>query len=180
MFRTLITERQDACQGPPSRNTIRSVQAAPSASVPPWWQLVAEVRAERGISQDDLAYEARKHGAPSTLTGSWIAAMKSGKRPLHADVLEGLAGALGIEPERFAEYRLARARDLLDEKVVGLDQALANLGHLVDVDGASTESPAEILERVGAALETRLGRELQRSRPSRARSSASKRASGNG
>jgi len=83
------------------------------------------------MSQDDLAYEARSYGAPSSFTGSWISALKRGKRPLAPEILEGIAGALGVEPTVFPEYRLAIARRELDPseppKGVGLEQALQNL-----------------------------------------------------
>jgi transcriptional regulator with XRE-family HTH domain len=99
-----------------------------------WFELMDELRGKAGLSsQDDVAYEARRHGAPSTLTGSWISQLRKGSRPLAPDVLRGIAGALGIEPERFAEYRLAVARQQLDERAIGLEQAVANLRALEDM-----------------------------------------------
>jgi hypothetical protein len=41
--------------------------------------------------------------------------------------MELLAKACGLQPEYFAEYRLAAAMRELDPAQVGLDQALANL-----------------------------------------------------
>jgi transcriptional regulator with XRE-family HTH domain len=97
------------------------------------------------MSQDDLAFEARAHGAPSTFTGSWISQLKLGKRPLHVDVLAGMAGALGISPETFAEYRLALARRQLDEGAVGLEEAVANLNRVNGALDATTDDGAEEL-----------------------------------
>lgn len=113
------------------------VQGVPNK---PWPQLVDELR--KGMSQDDLAYEARKHGAPATLTGSWISQLKKGTRPITIDVFRGLAGALGVPPETFAEYRLAIARDQLDERIVGLDGALANLRELEAAAAGGRTAPA--------------------------------------
>ncbi len=105
------------------------------------------------MSQDDLAYEARAYGAPSTFTGSWISALKSGKRPLAPDILEGIAGALGVEPTVFAEYRLGRE--------------LSDLGYVVTMKRAVT-SPVEE-ERLDAAQEAERARRTRRGQAARAR-----------
>lgn len=111
------------CQVVPSPGYIAGV----TGRITPWHELVDDRRQAAGLSQDDLAYRAREFGAPSTLTGSWISAMKKGKRPLAPDVLRGIAGALDFPPEAFVEYRLMLARAQLDPGVVGLDPATANL-----------------------------------------------------
>lgn len=134
-----------------------------------WAELTDKLRAETGLSQEDLAYEARDHGAPSTLTGSWISQLKSGKRPLSLDVLIGIAGALGIEPERFAEYRLAIARQQLDEREVGLAQALQALeayerGEPMNSAGAA-DSDEQRAKR--AALAAKRAREATQKSPQR-------------
>ncbi len=46
------------------------------------------------------------------------------------DQMERLASVLGVSPGHFAEYRLARARALLDPSVVGFERAMANLERL--------------------------------------------------
>ena len=46
------------------------------------------------------------------------------------DQMERLASVLGVSPGHFAEYRLARARALLDPSVVGFERAIANLDRL--------------------------------------------------
>jgi hypothetical protein len=53
--------------------------------------------------------------------------IKSGDRALDATVIEQIAKAAGVEPTYFVEYRLLKARDLFDPKVVGFDQAAENL-----------------------------------------------------
>jgi transcriptional regulator with XRE-family HTH domain len=49
-----------------------------------------------------------------------------------AATLAALATALGVAPEEFPEYRLAKARERLDERAVGLDAALATLDRVQD------------------------------------------------
>lgn len=44
-----------------------------------------------------------------------------------AEAMEHIAEALMIPPTYFAEYRLAKARQALNEEAVGLKKALANL-----------------------------------------------------
>jgi transcriptional regulator with XRE-family HTH domain len=53
--------------------------------------------------------------------------IKSGDRALDADVIEQIAKAARVDPTYFIEYRLLKARDLFDPKVVGFDQAAENL-----------------------------------------------------
>jgi transcriptional regulator with XRE-family HTH domain len=62
--------------------------------------------------------------------------------------LELLADAMGVDPDYFAEVRLARARDQLDPRVVGLKQALAALDRL---DGALRTSATETPRRAALA-----------------------------
>ncbi len=50
-----------------------------------------------------------------------------GQRPLNAALIERVAAALGVPATEFPEYRLALARDSLDERVVGLEAALDQL-----------------------------------------------------
>ena len=44
--------------------------------------------------------------------------------PISEHTLELLAQVLEVEPTHFAEYRLARLRDMLDPGIVGFDQAV--------------------------------------------------------
>lgn len=50
--------------------------------------------------------------------------------PPTSDQLERLASVLGVSPGHFAEYRLWRARRLLDPAVVGFARAMANFERL--------------------------------------------------
>lgn len=133
----------------------------PSEDIRPWPEIVDEVRGETKTSLDDLAYEARFHGAPKSLTGSGISQIKNGKRPYSTGFFEGIAGALGISPFRFGEYHLALARTLIDERQVGLNTALENLDRLPDlVSEASEEWPTGvgILEETEAQISRALDR----------------------
>jgi transcriptional regulator with XRE-family HTH domain len=61
------------------------------------------------------------------MSSAWFSKVKQGQRPATLDFLRGIAGALQIEPERFIEYRLAVARRQLDEREVGLEEAVRAL-----------------------------------------------------
>jgi transcriptional regulator with XRE-family HTH domain len=176
MFWTTVEERMDVCQVAPSASYI---QAVPEP-VTPWFQAVEQLRAKTGLSQDDLAFEARRHGAPSTLTGSWISQLKSGKRPLSIDILYGLAGALGVEPEHFIEYRLAVARCWLDENEVGLEVASRMLDQVKDAKGLA-EDPGDAVRANRAVQAASAAREAtqrshQRSPGKRASTAKTRRA----
>lgn len=56
--------------------------------------------------------------------------LHSGTRAVRPDHLEAIAEALGVEPEFFAEYRLWKAREALDPRVVGFDAAMNTLDRL--------------------------------------------------
>ena len=60
-------------------------------------------------------------------THSSISDMLHGKLRPSVSAIESIAGALGVSPETFAEYRLAQARARLDPEQVGLERALKNL-----------------------------------------------------
>lgn len=102
-----------------------AVRDKPSA----WLEVLAQTLDEKGMTQEDLAFEARRLGGLK-INSSWISKIRNGHRPLSIEFLESLAGALGVPPETFAEYRLAIARVQLDESEVGLEAALANLREL--------------------------------------------------
>jgi hypothetical protein len=56
--------------------------------------------------------------------------------------MERVAEVLGIDPAYFAEYRLAMARHVLDERGVGFDAAVANLAKVRAALGLEARSPA--------------------------------------
>lgn len=81
---------------------------------------------ERGISMERIFIEAYDPDARGTSPALMKKVMR-GERAITRRAIEGVAAALGVPPEEFPEYRLALARQQLDEREVGLDQALENL-----------------------------------------------------
>ena len=57
----------------------------------------------------------------------------NGRRTITVPLIEAVANALGVPPEDFTEYRLARARRLLDENAIGLEAAAENYELLANV-----------------------------------------------
>lgn len=97
----------------------------------PYWERLVLLREAAGLSQPVLyrhvevgfdtvraleqPYEDQRDGR------------RSRARYPSAETLEKLAAALNVEPATFPEYKLARARALLDEREVGLEAALSCL-----------------------------------------------------
>jgi transcriptional regulator with XRE-family HTH domain len=99
-------------------------------AVEPYHQRLRRLRHAAGLSQPEL-FRATAGVSLDTIRalerdpGVRSAAGRGRARYPSAATLEALSAALGVEPDEFPEYRLARARALLDERVVGLDGALA-------------------------------------------------------
>ena len=53
--------------------------------------------------------------------------IRSGDRMLDASAIEEISTAAGVEPTYFAEYRLIKARESFDPRIVGLEVAIKNL-----------------------------------------------------
>lgn len=117
----------------------------------PWHQLLDQLLSEREMSQEDLSYAARRPGGPK-ISSSLISKVKQGQRPLRPEFLEAIAGAFELAPELFVEYRLAQARQLLDESQVGLERAVENLGKFEDV--------VLVADEIRASIETLADREI--------------------
>lgn len=118
---------------PTSRRTPeearRELDELPPAA--PYWERLPLLRQAIGLSQPKLyrvaslsfdtiraleqPYEDQRNGT------------RSRARYPSAETLERIAAALDVEPATFPEYRLARARALLDEREQGLDAALRTL-----------------------------------------------------
>jgi transcriptional regulator with XRE-family HTH domain len=98
----------------------------------PYWQRIRRLREAAGLSQPALYRRTEDVGFDT---------LRALERPYHdqrngvqsrsrypsAQTLERVAEALGVDPSEFPEYRLARARERLDERQVGMDAALAAL-----------------------------------------------------
>lgn len=92
-----------------------------------------------------------------------IKALEAGKWSATPETLRAIAHGLGIEPERFPQYRLALLRQQFDEREVGLDEAISNLADLDAVlNGVSAQRRAAIRRRLAVAV-----RQVQRRQDTR-------------
>lgn len=103
--------------------------ASPLISERPLSEALEEVLERRGISVSALGSLLRAEGVAISRTRLHQLSSGTGAPPT-AEQLERLASVLGVNPGFFAEYRLWRARALLDPAVVGFDRAMANFDRL--------------------------------------------------
>lgn len=108
-----------------------------SPSPIPFKLRLRQLRDEMGVTQEELAYRTRDAGTP--ISAQSIRVYESGRsRPdwdprsgrRGTEVYMALAAGLGVAPEEFIEYRLLKLREALDERLVGLEMALATLDRL--------------------------------------------------
>jgi transcriptional regulator with XRE-family HTH domain len=71
----------------------------------------------------------RADPAGAGLTHGHLATLIAGRARPSRRALESIARALELEPDYFAEYRLAELRDQLDERRAGFDAAYRRLPH---------------------------------------------------
>jgi len=101
----------------------------PAASEEPLSVSIAVVLERRGQTVSALGSLLRAEGIAISRTRLHQLCSGTGAPPT-AEQLERLASVLGVSPGYFAEYRLWRARALLDPAVVGFDRAMANFERL--------------------------------------------------
>lgn len=105
--------------------------------------LVTRLRTEKGMTLEDLAYEARRRargreGVSLSLIQKRMAPRN--RRAPSPELLEAVAAALEVPPETFPEYRLYLARRLFDQEEAGsLAAALANLEKVHDLLALNAE-----------------------------------------
>lgn len=93
----------------------------PMVALPPLGRRLQDVRRAAGLSQQELAVRA-------DVSIAAITTVEQGRRYPSPDMIGRLVEAIGTDDAYLlAEYRLSRARELLDEREVGLDQALSCL-----------------------------------------------------
>ena len=108
---------------------------------------LAAIMERRSLSVSAVGSLMRAEGIAISRTRLHQLSSGTGAPPTAAQ-LERLASVLGVNPGYFAEYRLWRARALLDPGVVGFDRAMADfdrlrgrrdvaLAHDADGDGGS-------------------------------------------
>jgi transcriptional regulator with XRE-family HTH domain len=84
------------------------------------------LRDEHGVSRSQLSRATVAYDGKG-LAEVTIKAIENGTNRPGVQTIEAIAHALHIDPADFVEYRLALARRQLDEREVGLEQALAAL-----------------------------------------------------
>jgi transcriptional regulator with XRE-family HTH domain len=109
----------------------------PAITDAPLPEALDSLMTRRGLTLGGLAGLLRAEGL--TIGRARLRQLVSGEgTPPSPEQLERLATVLGVSPSFFAEFRLWRARSLLDPAVVGFDRAMANFARLRGVgDGAS-------------------------------------------
>ena len=93
------------------------------ATLEPFRDRVQRLATERGLSTTQVGYLAYSDQQNGTSPSTFQKALR-GERPLTISLVEAVADTLGVSPEEFHEYRLAVARRQLDEREVGLEQAI--------------------------------------------------------
>lgn len=89
----------------------------------PFAERVRRLAEAKDLSPTQVGYLAFKQDARGTSPATLQKVIR-GERPLNVALLEAVARALDVPPEEFPEYRLAVARRALDEREVGLGEAL--------------------------------------------------------
>ena len=97
-----------------------------SHSRKPFGDALRELMRQRGLSYRELA-EATRTLDGRGMTHAHINMLANGHDKPSMRAMELIAQACDVEPEYFAEYRLAAAMRELDPAEVGLEQALENL-----------------------------------------------------
>jgi hypothetical protein len=105
-----------------------------SATPEPFAQLVKRLAKERGVPVNEVGLRAWNPEIKGTKPDTFRSVM-AGRRPVTIVLAEAVAGVLGVPPEDFGEYRLAVLRRQLDEREVGLEQALTMLAEIEEALG---------------------------------------------
>jgi transcriptional regulator with XRE-family HTH domain len=110
----------------------RASAAAGDQTDAPFAEALSDLKAQRGLSFRGL-HEATQTADPSGrgLSGAHISRLCNGNEPPSSATVALIAKALRLPPRYFAEYRLAEARALFDERGPGgLKPALVQLRRL--------------------------------------------------
>src|SRR5947209_2549481 len=95
-------------------------------STKPFGESLRALMDERSLTYRGLAEATRKLDGRG-ITHAHINMLANGHDKPSMRAMELIAAACGVDPDYFAEYRLAAAMRELDPAEVGLDQALENL-----------------------------------------------------
>ncbi len=102
----------------------------------PFGDALRVLMAERGLSYRMLADATREIDGKG-MTHAHINMLANGHDKPSMRAMRLIATACGVEPDYFAEYRLAAAMRSLDPAEVGLEQALENLNARLGVQRSS-------------------------------------------
>jgi transcriptional regulator with XRE-family HTH domain len=98
----------------------------PSVSNKPFGNALRELMNDHGLTYRELAQRTRQLDGKG-MTHAHINMLANGHDRPSTRAMELVAEACGVEPDYFAEYRLALAMRELDPDEVGFEQALENL-----------------------------------------------------
>jgi transcriptional regulator with XRE-family HTH domain len=113
--------------------------AISSISTKPFAEALRALLDARGLTHRELAERTRRVDGKG-ITRPYITLVANGRNTLSTRTMELLARACGVEPEYFAEYRLAVGMRDLDPSEVGLAQALENLDALRGAGGSRSDA----------------------------------------
>ena len=114
----------------------------------PFGDALRTLMGERGMTYRSLAQATRTLDGKG-MTHAHINMLANGHDRPSLRAMELIAEACEVQPEHFAEYRLAAAMRELDPTEVGLEQALANLNARLGAQRRrGTKSPAARQRRV--------------------------------
>ena len=109
-----------------ARRTVRAERPVNDPSTKPFGHALRALMDDRGLSYRGLADATRQIDGKG-MTHAHITMLANGRDKPSMRAMELVAEVCGVEPDYFAEYRLAQAMRELDPSEVGLEQALENL-----------------------------------------------------
>jgi transcriptional regulator with XRE-family HTH domain len=120
----------------------------------PFGERLRAMRRAKGVSLENFAFEVRRYAKNAGGTFSHIGKLERGLLYPTPEMLEAIAKALEVEPEVFPEYRLAKLRELFDERIVTLDEAMENARELSEALAGSglPQPPGELGRRLRGEL----------------------------
>jgi transcriptional regulator with XRE-family HTH domain len=110
----------------PNRDETERAVMSVEPSTRPFGEALRVLMERDGLTYRGLADVTRELDGRG-LTHAHINMLAKGRDRPSLRAMELIAGACGVDPDYFAEYRLATAMRELDPTEVGLEQALANL-----------------------------------------------------
>jgi transcriptional regulator with XRE-family HTH domain len=123
---------------------------------------VKALAGEKGMSVSHVRRSADDPNEDGTSADTFTSVMYGRIPTPGVPLLQAVARALGVDASEFTEYRLAVARDLLDQRKVGLDAAYENLQAVVAA-GLLLPTEDELAADAAARMQARQQAEARRS-----------------